>query len=335
MIDFDSLSYQEQVNVLTDAALTVLNRHWGIHTPVLTCIQHFQNSTFRVDVHPSGQRYALRINRPNSQNAATIKSELFWLAALGRDTDLHIPVPVPTTDGALFIESTTHGLTRVYTLFHWLDGKMLDDALTLSQLESVGVFMGKLHNHSARWTPPYGFTRKALEWDGQMHEHYTNIAVNGSAVVTPQMWDIFVHTRRKVEPPMNGLGKSPQVYGLIHNDIYQKNMLFVGDSVRVLDFDNCGWGHYLLDIAVTLAKLITHTDYPAKRDALLRGYRSQRVLSDAHAALIDTFIAARILLLALYLAGQMSHPGMRDTVPDFVRDSAQTLERWLTCERFV
>jgi Ser/Thr protein kinase RdoA (MazF antagonist) len=110
--------------------------------------------------------------------------------------------------------------------------------------------------------------------------------------------------------------------------------LFVGDSVRVLDFDNCGWGHYLLDIGVTLAKLID-ADYPARRDAVLRGYRSQRALLDEHAALIDTFIAARILLLALYLAGQMNHPGMRDTVPRFVRESAQRLAHWLTKGRFV
>ncbi len=330
MVAFDSLDYRGQVNLLTEAALTTLNAYWGLSDCAITCIQHFQNSTFRVDIPSLGLRYALRVNRPIAQNAANIHSELLWLVALSRDTDLHIPVPVPTKQGALFAEATYRHITRIYTLFHWLDGVMLDQELTLAQMEAVGVFMGKLHNHSAQWTPPQGFTRKALEWDGQMHEHYMNIATHGSATVTPHMWEIFAQTRQKVEPMMLSLGKDPQVYGLIHNDIYQKNMLFVGDSVRVLDFDNCGWGHYLLDIGVTLAKLIHHNDYAAKRDALLYGYRRHRQLSQEHAAMIDVFIAARLLLLTLYLAGQLQHPGMRDVIPSFVRDSAQTLERWLS-----
>lgn len=143
-----------------------------------------------------------------------------------------------------------------------------------------------------------------------------------------------MRVRQRVEPIMSGLGQSPQVYGLIHNDIYQKNMLFVGDSVRVLDFDNCGWGHYLLDIGVTLAKLLPHVDYAAKREALLRGYRSQRVLPDEQIACIDSFIAARIMLLALYLASQTDHPGMSSVVPSFVAGSAQQLERWLMSGSF-
>lgn len=333
MTTFDSLDYHGQVSVLKEAAVTTLAKHWAIPHCALTCVQHFQNSTFRVET-PSGVRYALRVNRPKSQNVATVKSELLWLMALHRDTDLLIPVPVPTTAGELLVESTAYGVTRLYVLFHWLDGDMLDRELTLEQLESVGVFMAKLHNHSARWTPPDGFTRKSLEWDGQMDEHYQNAIVHGNAMITPAMRQVFVGVRQKVEPVMSGLGKAPQVYGLIHNDIYQKNMLFVGNSVRVLDFDNCGWGHYLLDVGVTLAKLLSHWDYAAKREALLRGYRSERALPDEQAALIDAFIAARIMLLALYLAGQMHHPGMSRTVPSFVSDSVQLLERWLATASF-
>ncbi|XWX02454.1 phosphotransferase [Aggregatilineales bacterium SYSU G02658] len=333
MTTFDALDYHGQVAVLTEAAAATLAERWGMAHCALTCVQHFQNSTFRVET-PSGARYALRVNRPKSQSLATVKSELLWLTALHRETDLLIPVPVPTVNGELLTEATAHEVTRLYVLFHWLDGDMLDHELTPAQLESVGVFMAKLHNHSAHWTPPDGFTRKTLEWDGQMDEHYQNAIVHGRAMIPPTMREIFVRVRQRVEPIMSGLGQSPQVYGLIHNDIYQKNMLFVGDSVRVLDFDNCGWGHYLLDIGVTLAKLLPHVDYAAKREALLRGYRIQRVLPDEQIARIDSFIAARIMLLALYLAGQTDHPGMSSVVPSFVAESAQQLERWLMSGSF-
>ena len=32
-------------------------------------------------------------------------------------------------------------------------------------------------------------------------------------------------------------------------------MLFTDDDVQVFDFDNCGFAHYVLDVAVTLAQV--------------------------------------------------------------------------------
>ena len=36
----------------------------------------------------------------------------------------------------------------------------------------------------------------------------------------------------------------------------EKNYLFHGGEVRLIDFGDCGWGHYLYDLAVTVSEAV-------------------------------------------------------------------------------
>lgn len=336
---FAELSYDQQVACLETLAHEMLSAY-GL-TPAdysLKCVSHWQNTTFRVTVSAGSQqgRYALRINRPISQNLTGIRSEMQWLAALSRETDLGVPSPVAnqaaewvSTAGVACVGDPRHGV-----LLRWVEGKFLDTELTPRQVEQVGAFMGKLHRHSAQFSPPDGFWRRELEWDGQMEDFFSQRVARDNPSMTPHIWEVFEAVRQQTESVMRGLGKDSTVYGLIHNDIYQNNLLFEGDLVRCIDFDNCGYAHYLLDVAVTLAQLRHHADYAEKRTAFFRGYRTHRPLSTAHEALLDHFIAARIMLLALYFASQLENEKMRAAAPQFIANSLDDLQRWLKVGRF-
>ena len=56
-----------------------------------TLINLSENHTFRIDA-PAG-RTVLRVHRPGYHTAASIESELAWLEALRRDTDLPVVRP--------------------------------------------------------------------------------------------------------------------------------------------------------------------------------------------------------------------------------------------------
>lgn len=51
---------------------------------------------------------------------------------------------------------------------------------------------------------------------------------------------------------MDMLGERSATFGLIHADLHLDNVLFAGGEARPIDFDDCGLGHWLYDIAVTL-----------------------------------------------------------------------------------
>src|SRR4029450_890805 len=59
------------------------------------------------------------------------------------------------------------------------------------------------------------------------------------------------------------------VHGLIHGDLHHKNVLFHRGEARAIDFDDCGWGFHLYDLAVTLSELEDRPRYGELRDALL------------------------------------------------------------------
>src|SRR5262245_25988595 len=96
---FEALTYAGQVRRLRRLAERALGAY-GLGGARLAALTNSENMTFRVDA-PDGERYVLRIHRPNRKSVAAIRSELLWLAALRRDTDLIVPDPVPSADGAL------------------------------------------------------------------------------------------------------------------------------------------------------------------------------------------------------------------------------------------
>ena len=77
--------------------------------------------------------------------------------------------------------------------------------------------------------------------------------------------------------------------GLIHADLHLGNALFQRGDVKLIDFDDCGTGPRLYEVAVALWELRDGPDYPAFRDALLAGYRAHRDVDVTH---LDDYIAA-------------------------------------------
>ena len=88
--------------------------------------------------------------------------------------------------------------------------------------------------------------------------------------------------------------------GLIHADLHLGNALFHRGGVKLIDFDDCGTGHRLYELAVALWELRDRPDYSAFRDALLTGYREHRELDATH---LDDFVATRQVAFDLWYTG--------------------------------
>ncbi len=294
----------------------------------LTPLMHFFNTTFRIDTclhspgasqeYPAackGERYVIRIHRPGSQDALTIQSELLWLLALRREAGLVVPEPVPTRDGALLTIASTADVPepRQCVVFRWVHGSFLRSRLGVKELERVGAFMAKLHRHAKCFVVPEGFFRKRWDYDGLRSGVLGTDLEQSWAHLSREDRTILDAVAERVQQTMQTLQEGREVFGLIHADLYERNYLFSKGEVHAIDFDGCGWGYYLFDIGVAFSTLLARTDYPALRQAFLEGYRRVRPLSVSHEALIDTFIAGRLMCHVLWLAAHIDEPsyGMR------------------------
>ena len=71
-------------------------------------------------------------------------------------------------------------------------------------------------------------------------------------------------------------------------------------EARPIDFDDCGYAHWVYDFAVVMADYLDNDNWSAFYDALLDGYTQIRPLPERSLAHLNTFMAARLVSLALW-----------------------------------
>jgi Ser/Thr protein kinase RdoA (MazF antagonist) len=318
---FSSLSHRAQVARLTELARIVL-ADYSLSEPRVQLQAHRWNTTFRVAA-AGGERFLLRIPRPSQISLEAAHSEILWLDALRKETVLLVPEPVPNKEQGLLTVATCPGVPepRFCVLFRWIDGRFLHTGLTPSHLFQVGKLIAHLQNHAAHWQPPVGFTRGRVDNLGALERGPADAfspavaerAVEAvAAVSTPEAAAVVAAAIGKVWAVMEELGEGPDVFGLLHADLHHRNFLFQRGTVGAIDFEDCGYGHWLYDFAVPLTGLRGHPDYHALRQALLKGYRRHRPLPADQESLLDTFMALRTLQDLLGAIEVKDHPAFRD-----------------------
>ncbi|QKJ18340.1 phosphotransferase enzyme family protein [Microbacterium hominis] len=269
----------------------------------LTFLTHGENTTFRLD-GPAGRRL-VRVHRPQrhgrSADAATvaIRSEIAWLTALRADTDLEVPAPVLTRSGAASTRAQASGLTRDVSVLGWLPGRIHEDHPRPVHLRRLGAAMASLHRHADTWSPPPGFSR--ISWNHAAF--FGDVMVYGD-VPAAECWTMLPADLRarfdRVAERLDGVMAADPDTGLIHADLHTGNAVFEGDRVGLIDFDDCGFGPRLYDLAVAVWERRDEPDYPEYRDALVAGYTAHRDIDLTH---LDDYIAARQVGFDLWYTG--------------------------------
>lgn len=295
------LTRRAQIARLRHVAAAALE-HYPLADGRLTFLTHGENTTFR---HDGAQgRHLVRVHRPQRHghgvdSAAAIGSELAWLEAIRADTDLAVPEPVATRDGAPTVTVTAAGETRVCSVLHWMDGRIHEASPRPLHLRRLGEAMARLHDHADGWTPPEGFTR--IRWD---HEAFFGNTMVYGRTPAAECWDLLpapLRARfRAVDARLSDLMPRAGDTGLIHADLHLGNALFHRGAVKLIDFDDSGTGPRLYDLSVAVWELRERPDYPAFLEALLSGYRRVR---DIDATALDDFIALRQVAFDLWYTG--------------------------------
>jgi Ser/Thr protein kinase RdoA (MazF antagonist) len=356
MKPFEELTQRGQAQRLRALARSAL-ADYGLDRARLTYIAHAANTTFRVDIpdgafpgagrtsrgvrrHYTDNRFLLRIHRPGYQTAASIASELMWLSALSREQRLAVPEPVPTVHGTWLTTVTVPGVPqpRHCSLLRWMEGRFLRQRPRPRHVEEVGKFMARLHQHAAHWRPPAAFVRRHWDWEGL----FGNQA--GFSLPAKEVWkllphpyfDLFTELTDRVKQVMIELGRGIEAYGLIHADLNFYNILFSTGAAReprVFDFDDCGYGYWLYDIAVTLSDWQGDEGWPELRDAFLNGYAQVRPVPLKHLVHLDLFMAAQHVAEALWVTDMaQGDPGARDVMAEWQEWAAEQVGEFLDGE---
>ena len=275
-------------------------RAYGLGSAPLTLLQYGENVIYRVDP-PQGDRALLRLHAWD--NVPYINSEMIWLEALAKEGGLTVPRPIRALDGALSVQAECpgQGLQRVATLLTWLEGRKLNKGLRPRHLVSLGRVVAQLHNFSEDWVPPVEFDRPDWDWASQLGGSHFSVSMDELFKLMPARFQAgFNSVSRQAKAAMARLGTGPDAYGLIHADLYPENILFKAGQAQPIDFEDCGFGCWIWDIAVALCTWAWGADWERKRDAFYQGYQSVRPLPAEQWRLLDLFIATQYATMLIW-----------------------------------
>lgn len=309
MKDFYQLTYRGRALRLRPMALEAL-KEYDLSVKRIRLITNMTNGIFRVDTR-DGKKYMLRITDPlGSHGLEEIRSEMMWLTALRKDTDLGVPQPVLTRNGEMAITVKIDSVPepRHCSIFTWVPGVNFADRLSPENLYKLGVFTARLHNHARVFSPPPGFCIRKLDKIFPYSDpDFPN--VEPIVIFDPEYRHLFPERRIKIyrqtmehiQHALNLLYADESELRVTHNDLHQWNMKLYRGKLFVLDFEDLAWGYPVQDIATTFFYFQEHELRDTLFEAYKTGYITHLEWPEAYPGQIQTFIAGRGIMLVNYL----------------------------------
>jgi Ser/Thr protein kinase RdoA (MazF antagonist) len=298
-------------------AVTVALGSYDLPEPVRAEPIRLLNNAVYAVASGDGRRFVLRVHRPRYRLPEHTLAELSFLAAVHEPlarVGIRVPAPFRTNTGelstAIRLPLSGDASEQVHCdLLTWVDGEVRrpGTGLGLRGVHRIGRAMAHLHRAAESfepagdfvlpsWDAEAMFTERSPYRPGPFRERLSRADLSTFDTVADLTGQIF-----------ETLGSGRDAFGLIHHDFILGNCHTVrtarGWSVGVIDFDECGWGHYLYDLAPVMGNLSDYPHFRQLRAAFLDGYRSVRPLSANLEAHLPVLMAARHAAQCLWAAG--------------------------------
>ena len=304
MTDFDHLPHDEQLKALLELAQAATKNYALPDQLTVEMINLSENATYRVQA-PDGRRWALRVHRDGYHSKTAIASELAWLMDLRSTGVVVTPRPVKGRDDEI-IQLVSHRLMprlRHVVLSDWETGiePGIDHDL-MKPFEILGEVTAHMHLHTRQWKRPDWFQRHIWDFEtslGEEKPHWGRWR-DGMGVDAAKA-KLFGRTVDLIGKRLKAYGQNNERFGLIHCDLRLANLLIDEGNVKVIDFDDCGFGWYMYDAATPVSFYEHEPHVPDLIESWKTGYRRVIELPKADEVEIPTFVMLRRLLLVAWI----------------------------------
>jgi Ser/Thr protein kinase RdoA (MazF antagonist) len=295
-----------------------------------TLINVSENATYRLDDPATGGRWALRVHREGYHSRTAIASELAWLTALRESGAVITPTPLRGRDGELIQTVAVDGLRpRNVVLFAWEAGSE-PAATDAAGFEKLGETTARMHAHVRTWRRPPWFERHTWSFDTSLGATPHWGRWRDGMGMTPEIEKVLGETVALIERRLARFGIGPDVFGLVHGDMRLANLLLDDGTVKVIDFDDCGFSWFLYDCATTVSFFEDAPEVPELIAAWVRGYRRFGALSPEEETEIATFVMLRRILLVAWIGSHSETDLARSMGVAYTQGTVPLCERYLS-----
>lgn len=325
-----TLTHEQLLDCLQRLAEKALRRYDLPAGVAARLINVSENATYRIDDPASGGKWALRVHRDSYHSRTAIASELAWQNSLREGKAANTPVPIPGRDGDMIQTVIVDGLStpRNVVLFQWEEGREPDPS-DISGYELLGETAARMHTHVKAWRRPPWFERFTWDFETSLGDTPHWGRWRQGMGMTPEIERVLASTVDLIGRRLERFGKSPDRFNLVHGDMRLANLLVDGKTVKVIDFDDCGFSWFLYDCATTVSFFEEKPEVPGLIEAWVRGYRRIAPLSEEDEREIATFVMLRRILLVAWIGSHSETELAQSMGVDYTRGTVPLCEAYL------
>jgi Ser/Thr protein kinase RdoA (MazF antagonist) len=329
--DFNFLAPAEQKAHLEKVARASLP-FWKISKNAeLTLLSISENATYKV-MEEGREPLVLRVHRLGYNSINSIRSELAWLEALKKEAGVETPQPIAGLRGEYIQEiySPEFFESRPVVLFSYINGSEPDDSNICASFARLGKIAARMHQHARQWPRPSYFRRLSWDYDGCIGNLPNWGKWQYAWGADESGLQTLAALSASLKERLEKYGYSHTRFGLIHSDLRLANLLVSGDETKVIDFDDCGTGWFMYDVASSVSFLEERPDLGELVNAWVKGYRQGGYLSEEDEASIATFIMLRRLTLTAWVASHKDTASFaHDQGPEYTQGTIRLAKRYL------
>ena len=284
-------------------------------------INNEYNATFKV-LTKDGTQFALRVNVNSPRSIENLKAEIAWLNFLRDDARVKVPHPISTTEDQYFVTVTNDLGNSEFkcVLYSWLEGEELGDEPTPEQIRSLGAAMATLHVSSKDFKLPAGAGLPSFKdpmWETE------DFLLSSKSVLEPEAKSLITQALVVIKSEIDELYRQ-HAQQIIHADLHGWNVMWHEGQVAVFDFDDCGIGLPIQDLATA----IYYLDTPEQDAALKEGYASVAPLPEYSESQMQMFMIQRRIILLNYLY-ETTNEEHRAMIPEYLEESLRRISKFL------
>jgi len=314
--------------------------HWDGGFTDLVLVKYRENAVFSA-CRSDGQRIAVRIHRHGYHCDSALASELHWMNELRRSGAIEVPPVLPAANGELSVRVAHAGVPepRQVSILGWLSGAPvgtsetglnLGDEASVTLYFEAGVLAAKLHEQSSAMAIPDGFTRHSWDESGLVGDDPLWGRFWHTPGLSDAQRDLLETARAAAVVDLRTLGKDDSIYGLIHADFVPENLLTENGRLKLIDFDDAGYGWHMFELATALYFTLDDPRHSDIADALFAGYRSVRTLTEHDERLLPLFLFVRGTTYVGWVQSRPETETAKTLGPMLVEKACMLSERYLS-----